>query len=93
MNPYDLYRDLARTLYALGLEAVQNRDMERVTEVNKIVWAAFEPLRIELREHSPVIDLMEYTNLATIKNWSDKMWPETLHNLEHLKTVYHEVLG
>lgn len=94
MTQYDLYRDLARAIYALALDAVRSRDITRVRAVQLIVGAAFEPLRDKLKGHTPAYDLLEYVDESFITTWSpDDGWDVALKNLEETRQTYPEVLG
>ena len=63
MTQYNLYRDLARAIYALSLDAVQSRDIEKLALANSIARASFKPLREELGEHTPIYGIMEFLDI------------------------------
>ena len=90
MTQYDLYRDLARAIYALALDATEARDVERVAIVTSISQAGWKALYDELGGHTPILSIMEYLDPQSS---SDDWWSFALENLQELKTVYPEVLG
>ncbi|MGH3777557.1 MAG: hypothetical protein ACRDRR_17820 [Pseudonocardiaceae bacterium] len=64
------YRDLARALYALALDVVRAQDVERAKQVCEIISAGLEPMARELGIATPGFEMVEYTDLASIRNWT-----------------------
>jgi len=98
LNPrrsqYDLYRDLARALYALALDAVRAHDMERATWVCKSTMPLQEPMfHIFAETSSPAFEIVECTNVASILNFTDDIWDRNLKVLESMKETWPELLG
>jgi hypothetical protein len=90
MTQYDLYRDLARALYALALDAVQSHDVDRLAIVQSIARAALKPLREELGGHAPILGILEF--LTPPKAINDDWWSFSRDSLDGLKEIYPEVL-
>ena len=91
MTQYALYRNLARAIYDLALDAVQSRNLEKLALVESIARTAFKPLREELAEHTPIFGVLEH--LATPKVVDDDWWSLSLDNLNGLKETYPEILA
>lgn len=93
-SQYELYRDLARALYALALDAVRARDMERATWICESTMPLQEPMGYVFDAvGSPAFEIVECTNVATILNFTDDIWDRNLRVLEGMKDSFFEVLG
>jgi hypothetical protein len=94
MTKYELYRDLARSLYSIALDAIQSHDIKQVNLTGAIIRSALDPLREILGEHTPVFELLEYlTPGASSPKPSDDWWDFSFDGLKKLKRIYPEVLG
>jgi len=93
----ELYRELARAIYALALDAVSARDVEYAKEVHAIAHATFKPMADEYQASTPIFGIMECLDIDTrrIHNRlpSDEEWADSLVELKELREVYLEVLG